>query len=100
MNYYEFRERSGKDLSKEEFQKVELVFMNCTAITTQDQMIKILEAGGMEIIEILYSMTQERGRHIETIGGLREEIRDLKKENRELRDFRSAMMKAYKKYGK
>ncbi len=100
MNYYEFREKSGKDLTKEEFRKIELVFMNCTAIATQDQMIKILEAGGMENIDVLYSLIQERGKHIETIGGLRDEIQKLKKENRKLKDFREAMIKAYKEYGK
>lgn len=98
MNIYELEAKTGVVFTPEEFRKIELVFMNTRAIGTQERLIKILEHGGMTFIEILYSLVEERGNLIETVGELKTELSDAKKENRRLREFRDAIIKEAEKY--
>ena len=98
MNMYELEAKTGAAFTPEEFRKIELVFMNTRAIGTQERLIKILEHGGMTFIEILYSLVEERGNLIETVGELKTELSDAKKENRRLREFRDAIIKEAEKY--
>ena len=99
MNKYELEALLGAKLTEEEFRKIELVFMNTRAIGTQSKMVHILEAGGMEFIDILYSLVEERGKLISDVGELKTEISDIRKENRKLREFREVILKAYKEAG-
>ena len=99
MNKYELEALLGAKLTEEEFRKIELVFMNTRAIGTQSKMVHILEAGGMEFVDILYSLVEERGKLISDVGELKTEISDIRKENRKLREFREVILKAYKEAG-
>ncbi len=92
----EFEHLIERPLSDEEFQKVQMVYMNTEAIKTPSQMSYIYLVWGQKGIDILYSLVLERGQLIETVGELRQELSDVKKENRRLREFRSVILKAYK----
>ena len=98
MNKYELEARTGAVFMDEEFRKIETVFMNTGAIGTQERLLKILEHGGMDFIDILYSLVEERGKLIDTIGELRTELSDVKKENRRIREFRNAIVQEESKY--
>ena len=98
MNIDELEAKTGAVFTPEEFRKIERVCMNTRAIGTQERLIKILEHGGMTFIEILYSLVEERGNLIETVGELKTELSDAKKENRRLREFRDAIIKEAEKY--
>lgn len=93
MYRIEFEHAAGRQVTDEEYQKIELVYMNTDAITGTDQIARVYRELGMEWIDILYSLVLERGRLIETVGELRSEISSMKKEMRRLQGFRDAIIK-------
>ena len=95
MTKLEFERLIERPLFDEEYRKIELVYMNTEAITTPVQMSCIYLTLGQKGIDILYSLVEERGKLIETVGELRRELSDVKKENQRLREFRGMILKAY-----
>lgn len=93
MYRLEFEHAVGHEVSDEEYRKAELVLMNTRAIIGTQQIAYIYQAWGMEAIDILYSLVEERGKLIKALGEARKENSDLWKENRMLRDFRDAIIK-------
>lgn len=93
MNRLEFEHAAGRQVTDEEYRRIELVCMNTDAIIGTDQMARIYKRLGMEGIDILYSLVMERGRLIETVGELRSELSTVKKEVRHLKGFRDAIIK-------
>lgn len=77
----------------EEYRKAELVLMNTKAIIGTQQIAYIYEIWGTEAIDILYSLVEERGKLIESLGEARKENSDLWKENRTLREFRDTIIR-------
>lgn len=95
MTRLELEQLTGRKLSDGEYRKMELVYMNTEAIKSPAQLSGIYAALGQGGIDILYSLVEERGRLIETVGDLRTELSGVKKENRRLREFREVILKAY-----
>lgn len=93
MYRLEFEHAAGRQVTDEEYRKIELVYMNTDAIIGTDQIAGIYKKLGMEGINILYSLVVERGRLIETVGELRSELSSVKKEVRHLKGFRDAIIK-------
>ena len=93
MYRLEFEHAAGRQVTDEEYRKIELVYMNPDANTGTDQIAGIYKKLGMEGINILYSLVMERGRLIETVGELRSELSSVKKEVRHLKGFRDAIIK-------
>ena len=92
MNKYEFEAMLGDQITDSEFRKIEKVFMNTNVIETRDQMLRIVKQGGMEFVDILYSMVEERKDLIEWVGKLKTDLSDARKEIRSLRNFRDAII--------
>ena len=82
MYRLEFEHAAGRQVTDEEYRKIELVYMNTDAITGTDQIAGIYKKLGME-----------GGRLIETVGELRSELSSVKKEVRHLKGFRDAIIK-------
>lgn len=93
MHRLEFERAAGRAVGDEEYRKIELVYMNTDAIISTDQIARIYKELGMEGIDILYSLVMERGRLIETVGGLRSELSSVKREVRCLKRFRDEIIK-------
>lgn len=91
----EFEHLIERPISDEEFRKIQLVYMNTEAIVTPLQMSYIYLVWGEKGIDILYSLVEERGKLIETVGELRRELSGVKKENKRLRELRGVILKAY-----
>lgn len=92
MHRLEFERAAGQAVTDEEYRKIELVYMNTDAINGTDQMAKIFKALGMDGINIFYSLVKERSRMIKTVGELRSELANAKKEIRHLKTFRDAII--------
>lgn len=95
MDRWKFQQMIPNTLSDDEWERIELVFMNIQGIATMERMAQIV-SNGMEYVDILYQAAMERGKLIETVGDLKREISEVQAENRRLRDFRSGIIKAYK----
>lgn len=93
MYRLEFEQAVGHPVADEEYRKAELVLMNTKAIIGTQQIAYIYEVWGTEAIDILYSLVEERGKLIESLGEARKENSDLWKENRTLRDFRDTIIR-------
>lgn len=93
MHRLEFERAVGHPVSEEDYCKAELVLMNTRAIIGTPQIAYIYEVWGMEAIDILYSLVEERGKLIEELGEARKQNTDLWKENRTLREFREAVIR-------
>lgn len=93
MYRLEFEQAVGHPVSDEEYRKAELVLMNTKAIIGTQQIAYIYEIWGTEAIDILYSLVEERGKLIESLGEARKENSDLWKENRTLREFRDTIIR-------
>lgn len=93
MYRLEFEQAVGHKVTDEEYRKTELVLMNTQTIIGTQQIAYIYEIWGMEAINILYSLVEERGKLIEALGEARKENSDLWKENRTLREFRDTIIR-------
>ena len=93
MYRLEFEQAVGHMVTDEEYRKAELVLMNTKAIIGTQQIAYIYEVWGTEAIDILYSLVEERGKLIESLGEARKENSDLWKENRTLREFRDTIIR-------
>lgn len=93
MYRLEFEQAVGHPVSDEEYRKAELVLMNTKAIIGTQQIAYIYEIWGTEAIDILYSLVEERGKLIESLGEARKENSELWKENRTLREFRDTIIR-------
>lgn len=74
MYRLEFEQAVGHPVSDEEYRKAELVLMNTKAIIGTQQIAYIYEIWGTEAIDILYSLVEERGKLIESLGEARKKI--------------------------
>ena len=83
MYRLEFEQAVGHPVSDEEYRKAELVLMNTKAIIGTQQIAYIYEIWGTEAIDILYSLVEERGKLIESLGEARKENSDLWREFRD-----------------
>ena len=81
------------EVSDEDYRKAELVLMNTRAIIGPQHINRIYKEWGSEAIDILYSLVEERGKLIETVGDLKTELSKLQRENGELRKFRDTIIK-------
>lgn len=95
MDRWKFQQMIPNALSDDEWERIELVFMNIQEIATMERM-SLIVSKGMEYVDILYQAVLERGKLIEDIGNLKREISAVQAENRKLRDFRSRIVQAYK----
>lgn len=85
----------GAGITDEEYRMMELVRMNTPDQMTGKDLAAIYRAAGPDTISALFSMTEERGRFIETIGELKRELSGLHKEKRRLEELRDIVLKAY-----
>ena len=83
MYRLEFEQAVGHPVADEEYRKAELVLMNTKAIIGTQQIAYIYEVWGTEAIDILYSLVEERGKLIESLGEARKENSDLWKDFRD-----------------
>ena len=95
MDRWKFQQMIQIALSDDEWERIELVFMNIQEIATMERM-SLIVSKGMDYVDILYRVALERGKLIEDIGNLKREISAVQAENRKLRDFRSRILQAYK----
>lgn len=95
MDRWKFQQMVPKALSDDEWERIELVYMNIQEIATMERM-SLIVSKGMEYVDILYRVALERGKLVEDIGNLKREISAVQAENRKLRDFRSRIVQAYK----
>lgn len=99
MHRLEFERAAGYEVWDEEWQKIQLIYMNTDAITSVEQMARIYVNLEREDLDALYSLVMERGRLIETVGELRSELSSVKKEVRHLKGFRDAIIKEAERIG-
>ena len=99
MHRLEFERAAGDEVWDEEWQKIQLIYMNTDAITSVEQMARIYVNLEREDLDALYSLVVERGRLIETVGELRSELSSVKKEVRRLKGFRDAIIKEAERIG-
>ncbi len=95
MDRWKFQQMIPFTLSDWDWERIELVFMNIQEIGTMERMSEIVSSG-MEYVDILYSVVTERRKLIETIGDLKKDVSRVQAENRQLREFRSRIIQAYK----
>lgn len=98
MIQLEFENRAGCKVTDEEWHKIEQVMMNAKPVRSAGagKIIDLYQRFGMEVINMMYEMVEERSRFIDEIGELRHERTDILKENQKLRGFRDTILKAYK----
>ena len=92
MQRYEFENK----VSDEDYRKAKLVLMNVEAVIRTGKTADILKTCGVEVIEILYLLVEDRGKLIDEVGDLKAEVASLLKENRKLREFKELIIKAAK----
>lgn len=93
MQKFEFERAAGYEIWDEVWRKIEFIYMNTDAITSVEQMARIYVNLELEDLDAMYSLVVERGRLIETVGELRSELSAVKKEVRNLKEFRDAIIK-------
>ena len=96
MQRYEFEKLIGHKVSDEDYRKAKLVLMNVEAVIRTGKTADILKTCGVEVIEILYLLVEDRGKLIDEVGDLKAEVTSLLKENRKLREFKNLIIKAAK----
>lgn len=93
MQRFEFEHAAGYEVWDDVWRKIEYIYMNTDAITSVEQMARIYLNLETEDLDAMYSLVMERGRLIETVGELRSELSSAKKEIRNLKEFRDAIIK-------
>lgn len=100
MNKQEFERAAGYEVWDEEWKEIEAIYMNAAEITSVEQMARIyVNLIEREDIHAIYSLVVERGKLIETVGKLREELFKVRKENRILKQFRDAIINEAERNG-
>lgn len=98
MNRKEFERQVGSEIGDSEFKKLEKIFLNIDSIKTEKDLAHIyLSENSEKIIDILEGVVKERGALIELCGNLTNENFDLRKENRELRNFKEKVIESMRK---
>lgn len=93
MYKLEFERAAGCEVCNEDWQKIELIYINTDTITSVEQMVRIYVNLEKEDLDVLYSLVMERGKLIEKVGELRTELSSVKKEVWHLKEFRDAVIK-------
>ena len=96
MQRYEFEKLVGHEVSDEDYRKAKLVLMNVGAVIRTGKTADILKTCGVDVIEILYLLIEDRGKLIDEVSDLKAEVTSLLKENRKLREFKDLIIKAAK----
>lgn len=96
MERQDFEKLVGHEVSDEDYRKAKLVLMNVEAVIRTGKAANILKTCGVEVIEILYLLVEDRGKLIDEVSDLKAEVTSLLKENRKLREFKEQIIKAAK----
>ena len=98
MTRLEFEHRTGCEVTDEEWYKIEQVMWNAKPVRSAGAgtIIDIYQRFGMDVINLMYEMVEERSSFIDEVGELRHERTEILGENRKLREFRDTILKAYK----
>jgi hypothetical protein len=95
MDYYEFMERAGVEITEAQYEKVLCVYMNHPSIRDVGDMVAFYNAnGGMDAIELLYPVCKKLENALENAHHLENALQRAQEE----RSRFGQLMTVYKKY--